>query len=163
MGSADARNLIPRCHVPLKGSSNRNNYRCSIELNQNGKYCVRLRAQYGRRAWTLPVYFLASSFDRAVKKVEQTLQFLQRQEERIWFWGVDRTDDPNFTGELLAEAGLKLDRRAEFPRKAAHLAVSPDKPVPAFLIAPVRRVLADSMAAAQRLASSSAAAAAASD
>jgi len=145
--------------VPSKGSTNRNEYRCSIELNQNGKYCVRLRAAYGRRSWTLAVYFLASSFDRAVKKVEQALQFLQRHEERLWFWGVDRTDDPNFTGELLADAGLKMDRRAEFPRKAASLAITPDKPVPAFLVAPVRRVLAESMASAQRMAASLAAAA----
>lgn len=143
--------------MPSKGSSNRNEYRCSIELNQNGKYCVRLRVAYGRRSWLLAVYFLASSFDRAVKKVEQTFQFLQRHEERLWFWGVDRTDDPNFTGELLADAGLKMDRRAEFPRKAANLSVSPDKPIPAFLVGPVRRALADSMAAAQRLAASAAA------
>ena len=145
--------------MPHKTSPNRNQYRCSIEVNQNGKYCVRLRASYGRSAWTLPVYFLASSFDRAIKKVEQTLQFLQRDEERLWFWGVDRTDDPNFTGELLADAGLKLDRRAEFPRKSAQVVVSPDKPVPAFLVAPVRRVMADAMAAAQRTAVSTAAAA----
>ncbi len=141
----------------MPNKSSRNEYRCSIELNQNGKYCVRLRAAYGRRTWTLPVYFLASSFDRAVKKIEQVLQFLQRHEERLWFWGVDRTDDPNFTGELLAEAGLKLDRRAEFPRKSAKVVISPDKPIPAFLVAPVRRVLADSMAAAQRMAASIAA------
>ena len=135
--------------------SNRNEYRCSIELNQNGKYCVRLRAAYGRCSWTLPVYFLASSFTRAVSKVEQALQFLQRHEERLWFWGVDRTDDPNFKNELLSEAGLKVDRRAEFPRKSAQVVIGPDKPVPAFLVAPVRRSLADSLAATQRLATAS--------
>lgn len=143
----------------MPNKSSRNEYRCSIELNQNGKYCVRLRASYGRRSWVLPVYFLASSFDRAVKKLEQTLQFLQRHEERLWFWGMDRTDDPAFTGELLAESGLKLDRRAEFPRKAAQVVISPEKPIPSFLVAPVRRAMADSMAAAQRLASSASAAA----
>ena len=136
--------------MPHKTASNRNEYRCSMELNQNGKYCVRLRAAYGRRNWTLPVYFLASSFDRAMKKIEQTLQFLQRDEERLWFWGADRSDDPAFAGELLTEAGLKIDRRAEFPRKAACVSVSPEKPVPAFLVAPVRRALADSVANAQR-------------
>lgn len=128
-----------------------------MELNQNGKYCVRMRACYGRRNWVLPVYFLASSFDRAVKKLEQTLQFLQRQEERLWFWGEDRTDDPVFRGELLSEASLRLDRRAEFPRKAAQVVIPPDRPVPAFLVAPVRRALADSMAATQRFAASAAA------
>jgi hypothetical protein len=137
--------------VALKPSSRRNQYRCAIEVNQNGKYCIRLRAAYGRRAWMLPVYFLASSFDRAVKKLAQALQFLQQQEERLWFWGEDRTDDPLFKGEFLAEAGLKLDRRAEFPSKAATVAIPPDRPIPAFLIAPVRRALADSVATAQRL------------
>lgn len=145
--------------MTVKLSSRRNEYRCSMEMNQNGKYCVRLRAAYGRRAWNLPVYFLASSFDRSIKKLEQTLQFLQRQEERLWFWGVDRTDDPNFAGELLADAGLKLDRRAEFPRKAAQVVVSPEKPVPAFLVAPMRRALAESVAAVQRMSASVAAAA----
>lgn len=139
----------------MPNKSNRNEYRCSIELNQNGKYCIRLKASYDRCSWTLPVYFLASSFDRAVKKVEQALQYMQRHEERLWFWGVDRTDDPSFKNELLAEAGLKLDRRAEFPRKAAQVVISPDKPVPAFLVAPVRRTLADSVAASQRLAAAS--------
>ncbi len=139
-----------------KLSSRRNEYRCTMEVNQNGKYCVRLRAAFGRRDWVLPIYFLASSFDRAVKKLEQTLQFLQRQEERLWFWGEDRSDDPNFTAELLTEAGLKLDRRAEFPRKSAQVVISPEKPVPAFLVAPVRRSLADSVAAAQRLATAAA-------
>ena len=92
----------------------RNEYRCIMEVNQTGKYCVRVRAGFGRHDWTLPVYFMASSFDRAVKKLEQALQFLQRHEDKLWFWGVERTDDPNLAGELLAEAGLKLDRRAEF-------------------------------------------------
>ncbi len=123
----------------------RNEYRCAIEMNQNGKYCVRIRATFTRHAWALSVYFLASSFDRAMKKLEQSLQLLQRQEERLWFWGVDRSDDPNLSGEMLREAGLHLDRRAEFPRKAASLSVPPGRPVPAFLLAPVRRGLAASV------------------
>ncbi len=135
-----------------KLSPKRNEYRCIIEINQNGKYCVRMRAGFGRHDWVLPVYFMASSFDRAVKKLEQTLQFLQRYEDKLWFWGVERTDDPNLAGELLVESGLKLDRRAEFPRKAASISIPPDKPVPAFLFAPVRRTLADSMASARTLA-----------
>ena len=52
---------------PLRPSSIRNDYRCSIEKNQTGKYCVRIRVLYPRHAWTLAVYFLASSFDRAMK------------------------------------------------------------------------------------------------
>lgn len=128
-----------------KVTSKRNEYRCSIEINQNGKYCVRIRASFGRHGWVLPVYFLASSFDRAMKKVDQSLQFLQRHEDKLWFWGYDRTDDPGLADELLREAGLKRDRRTEFPRKVASTEVPPDRPVPAFLLAPIRRVLADTL------------------
>lgn len=128
-----------------KMSPNRNEYRCVIDVNQNGKYCVRLRAGFGRHDWVLKVYFLASSFDRAIKKLEQALQFLQRHEDKLWFWGVDRSDDPNLTAELLSEAGLRLDRRAEFPRRAATVVLPPDKPMPAFLFAPVRRGLAEAL------------------
>ncbi|MBI3669279.1 MAG: hypothetical protein HY237_05815 [Acidobacteria bacterium] len=131
--------------MSTKLSQQRNEYRCSIEVNQNGKYCVRIRASFARHSWVLSVYFLASSFDRAMKKLEQSLQFLQRQEDRLWFWGVDRSDDPNLSGEMLREAGLRLDRRAEFPRKSASMSLPPERPVPAFALAPVRRGLAESI------------------
>ena len=126
-------------------ANRRNEYQCTIEVNQNGKYCVRVRAMFTRKGWTLPVYFLASTYDRSMTKLEQTLQFLQQQEERLWFWGVERSDDPNFAAELVQEAGLRLDRRAEFPRKSANVMLSPEKPVPAVLLAPVRRGLAHSI------------------
>jgi len=123
----------------------RNDYRCSMERNQGGKYCVRIQVHYPRHAWTLGVYFLASSFDRAMKKLEEGLDFLQRNEEKLWFWGVDRAEDLGFSAEFLKEAGLRLDRRAEFPRKAASLTVAPEKDVPAFALAPMRRGLAESL------------------
>jgi hypothetical protein len=126
-------------------SSVRNDYRCTLERNQVGKYCVRVRAHFPRHAWTLSVYFLASSFDRAMKKLEQALQYLQRHEDKLWFWGVDRSDDPGFAAELLRDAGLKLDRRTEFPRKSAGLSLPPERAVPAFLLGPVRRGLAESI------------------
>ena len=126
-------------------TNHNNKYQCSIEVNQNGKYCVRIRAVFARKGWILPVYFLTSSFDRAMRKLEETLQFLQQKEERLWFWGVENSDDPNFSGELVEEAGLRLDRRAEFPRRSANVALSPEKPVPAFMLAPVRRGLANSI------------------
>ena len=124
-----------------------NEYRSVVEINQNGKYCVRIRARFARHAWVLSIYFLASSFGRAMKKLEQSLEFLQRHEDRLWFWGVDRSDDPNFSGELIREAGLHLDRRGEFPRKAATLSVQPDRAVPAFARASMRRTLAGSVEA----------------
>jgi len=123
-----------------------------MERNQSGKYCVRIKVHYPRHAWTLGVYFLASSFDRAMKKLEEGLDFLQRNEEKLWFWGVDRAEDLGFSAEFLKEAGLRLDRRIEFPRKAANLSVAPEKDVPAFALAPVRRGLAESLEAPRALA-----------
>src|SRR5215831_8425294 len=126
-------------------SASRNEYRCSIERNQSGKYCVRLRARYPRHAWTLNVYFLASSFDRAMKKLEEALDFLQRQEEKLWFWGVDRAEDLGFSAEFLKEAGMKLDRRNEFPKRATSVSLAPERDVPASVLGPMRRELAESM------------------
>ena len=123
----------------------RNDYRCSMERNQSGKYCVRIEVFYPRHAWTLRVFFLASSFDRAMKKLEEALDFLQHHEEKLWFWGVDRSDDVNFSAEFLKEAGLLLDRRQEFPRKASSLTIEPERDVPAFALGPVRRTLAESV------------------
>jgi hypothetical protein len=123
----------------------RNDYKCSIERNQGGKYCVRIRVRYPRHAWSLTVFFLASSFDRAMKKLEQSLDFLQRHEEKLWFWGVDRAEDMGFSAEFLREAGMRLDKRAEFPNKAATLSLVPERAVPAFVLGPVRRGLAESV------------------
>jgi hypothetical protein len=128
-------------------SASRNDYRCSIERNQSGKYCVRVHAQYPRHAWRLGVFFLASSFDRAMKKLELSLRFLQRNEEKLWFWGVDRSEDLSFSAEFLQDAGLQIDRRNEFPRKTSNISVEPERDVPAFVLGPVRRVLAESVEA----------------
>jgi hypothetical protein len=131
-------------NMPVRTSNVRNDYRCSIEKNQGGKYCVRIRVHYPRHAWSLGVFFLASSFDRAMKKLEESLDFLQRHEEKLWFWGVDRAEDMGFSAEFLREVGMKLDKRVEFPRKSANLAVVPEKSVPASVLGPMRRGLAES-------------------
>jgi hypothetical protein len=127
----------------------RNDYKCTLERNQSGKYCVRIRAYFPRHNWVLSAYFMASSFDRSMKKLEQSLQFLQRDEDRLWFWGVDRSDDPALSGEMLREVGLKLDRRADFPLKSTGIQAPLDQPVAAFLLAPVRRHLAESVESSQ--------------
>jgi hypothetical protein len=147
--------------MQTKNAVGANGYLCAIERNQNGKYNVRVRAIFGpvarnsdnggagengRAGWTLPLYFLASSFNAAMKKLEESLQLLQKNEARLRFWGVEHTDDPNLAGDLLQEFGLWLDRRREFPRKVAELDVPRERPVPASVLAPVRRVLADSVA-----------------
>ena len=133
--------------MPVRTATVRNEYRCSIERTQSGKYCVRIRVRYPRHAWNLGTFFLASSFDRAMKKLEQSLDFLQHNEEKLWFWGVDRAADLGFSAEFLREAGLRLDRRVEFPRKSANLSLPPGRAVPAFLLGPVRRDLAESVEA----------------
>jgi hypothetical protein len=125
-----------------KTNGRMNHYRCSMEKNQGGKYCVRIRARFARRAWELSVYFLSATRDHALKKLQQTLRFLQESEERLWFWGVDRSDDPNFAAELLGRVALKLDRRSEFPRRASEILLAPDSPMAATMLAPVRRDLA---------------------
>jgi hypothetical protein len=128
-----------------RASVARNDYRCSIEKNQNGKYCVRMRVQYPRHGWSLSIFFLASSFDRAMKKLEESLHFLQRNEEKLWFWGVDRAEDMGLSAEFLREAGLHLDRRGEFPRKAAALSLEPERDAPASVLGFMRRGLAESV------------------
>lgn len=124
----------------------RNRYRCAVERNQGGKYCVRVKARFARHGWDLSVWFLASSFEQGMRKLQQALRFLQRNEERLWFWGVDRSDDPNLSGELLNVAGLRLDKRNEFPRQSAILVLAPDRAVAAEHINPVRRDLNQSLA-----------------
>ena len=126
-------------------TSSRNEYRCSIERNQSGKYCVRLRVYYPRHAWTLNVYFLASSFDRAMKRLEEALDFLQRHEDKLWFWGVERAEDMGFSAEFLRQAGMRLDRRNEFPKRATSVTLAPEREVPASVLGPMRRGLAESV------------------
>lgn len=127
-----------------KTNSQQNQYRCSVEMNQAGKQTVRIRARFARQGWELSVYFLASTQQNAMRKLEQVLRFLQQNEERLWFWGVDRSDDPKFGAELLSEVGLKLDRRTEFPARSTTIALAPDRPLIADMLVPVRRELSHS-------------------
>ena len=131
----------------MKSSAGTSDYLCAIERNQNGKYNVRIRAVFGGQAgWSIRLYFLASSFNAAMKKLEESLQLLQKNEERLRFWSIERSDDPNVAGDLLEESGLWLDRRREFPRKMGELSVSRGRAVPASMLASLRRTLADSVA-----------------
>ncbi len=74
-----------------------------------------------------------------MQKLEESLRFLQMNEERLWFWGVDRSDDPNFASEILAGEGLKWDKRAEFPRRSTLIAIAPDRDLLADTLALIRR------------------------
>ena len=129
-----------------------NEYRCAIERNQNGKYTVRVLASFGGTRWTLAVYFVASTFNAAMKKLEETLQLLQKDEERLWFWSRERSDDPQLAGDLLEVHGLQLDRRTRFPRKTAGVGVARERAVPAAALAPMRRILAESIEEARAVA-----------
>ena len=83
--------------------------------------------------------------ERAVRKLEQTLQLLQTQEDRLWFWCVDRSADPYVSDDMLREVGLRLDRRVEFPRRTENIAVAPEQRIPVGRLAPVQRALAESI------------------
>src|ERR1700751_4387860 len=132
-----------RERMSAKNGSSANEYLCAIEKTQNGKYNVRVRAAFGRGAWSLPVYFLASSFNVAMKKLEESLRVLQKNEERLRFWSVERSDDPAIAGDLLHESGLGFDRRKEYPRKFAEIEIARERALPVSVLAPLRRTLAD--------------------
>ena len=132
-------------NMSAKSAAMVNKYLCAIERNQSGKYDVRVRAVFGRDGWTLPVYFLASSFNASMKKLGETLQLLQKNEDRLRFWGLERSDDPNLTGDLLQDFGLGLDRRKDLPRKVAELEVARERTVASSVLAPVRRILSESL------------------
>ena len=125
--------------MAAKAGGRLNQYRCHLEKNQGGKYCARVRARFARRGWEISVYFLAAGRQHALRKLSQALGFLQENEERLWFWGVDRSDDPNFSAELLEEAGLKLDRRSEFPPRAPEIVLAPGGPIHPASLSVVRR------------------------
>ena len=80
-----------------------------------------------------------------MKKLEQGLDFLQKNEEKLWFWGVDRAEDMGFSAEFLKEAGMKLDRRMDFPKRATSVTLTPEREVPASVLGPMRRGLAESV------------------
>jgi len=50
-----------------------------------------------------------------------------------------------FSAEFLRQAGLLLDRRSEFPQKTANISLAPEREVPAFVLGPMRRGLAESV------------------
>src|SRR5256886_17686224 len=69
-----------------------------------------------------------------MKRLEEALDFLQRQEDKLWFWGVERAEDMGFSAEFLREAGMRLDRRNEFPKRATSVTLAPEREVPASVL-----------------------------
>jgi hypothetical protein len=122
----------------------RNEYRWGLERNEAGKQTVRIRARFARQSWGLSVYFLAPSRQHAARKLERVLRFLQLNEERLWFWGADRRDDPDFSPELLNDIGLKIDRRTELPERFSVITLGPDHPLGSDQVSLIRRNLTQS-------------------
>lgn len=123
-------------------ANRRNTYRCAVEVNQTGKYCVRIQANFRRSGWTLSVYYLASSPVAALRRLREAIDGLQHAEERLRFWAIERSGDPELLAELLGEMGLAHDRRNEFPASAVTITVAPEQPVRAAAIATLKRELA---------------------
>ena len=81
-----------RSMMSIKNGSSGNQYYCAIEKNQNGKYNIRIRVQFGHGGWALSVYFLASSFQCGNEKAgriaaiaaekRRTLAILGRRAQR---------------------------------------------------------------------------------
>ena len=104
----------------MKSPAGTSDYLCAMERNQNGKYNMRIRAVFeGQAGWSITLYFLASSFNAAMKKLEESLQLLQKNEERLRFWSIERSDDPNVAGDLFEESVCGLigaaSSRARWP------------------------------------------------
>jgi len=139
--------------MATRTSSVRNDYRCSIERNQSGKYCVRLQVHYPRHAWNLSVFFLAGSFDRAMKRLEEALDFLQRQEEKrgsgVW-------TAPKTWAFRPSSSRMRVEARPPFriSKKGHQRIAGPGAPVPAFVLGPMRRGLAESVEVARSAAAS---------
>lgn len=127
-----------------------NTYRISVEPNQVGKYEVRLEARFVERGWTLRVYFLASTPERLLARLQRVLRYLQREEEELWLWGSSPSDRTVLFDELLRRAGLELDRRKEFPRRPVVLTVRSGESFRPLQLAEFKRKLAARLASIPR-------------
>lgn len=127
-----------------------NTYRVSTDLNQAGKYEVRVEARYPASGWALRVYFQAGTAERVIARLLSALRYLQRHEEELWMWGSNASDRSLHFEELLAEAGLSLDRRREFPRAAVVLSVRSGANFRPLQVAELKRKLAGRLVPAPR-------------
>jgi len=88
-----------------------------MERNQGGKYCGADSSSLSATRVELGRVFSASSFDRAMKKLEEAWIFCSGTKKSCgsgaWTGG-----GLGFSAEFLKEAGLKLDRRQEFSAKS---------------------------------------------
>lgn len=127
----------------------RNRYRTSAEVNQAGKYEVRLEARYARRG-VLRVFFLASTPARVLSHLQNVLRFLQQREEELWLWGSSGGERNLRFEQLLREANLQADHRAELPRGAVEVSARSGKSVRTLPPAVKRRLTAQLASPAKR-------------
>jgi hypothetical protein len=128
-----------------------NTFRISPERNQAGKWAVRIEAFYAASKWKLNVYFVAGSPRRLVSRLQTVLRYLQREEEQLWLWGSDASDRELLFGQLLSDAGVQLDRRKDFPRRAMVFSVAPGRPLASSQFAELKRKLTQRLAPAPRV------------
>ena len=129
----------------------RNSYRLAVDRNHNQRLEIRIEAHYVRPNWTLRVFFLASTPERALTRALHALRFLHREEEKLWLWGADPSDRALLFDDLLARADLRLDRRHSFPRTAIAVIAACDQPLTPLLVAETRRKLATRLSTVARL------------
>ena len=76
-----------RSMMSTKSGASGNLYHCAMEKNQNGKYNIRIRVQFERGEWDLSVYFLASSFNAGMKKLEAVAAATAEKRRALAFLG----------------------------------------------------------------------------
>lgn len=130
---------------------NLNTFRVSVEQNQSGKWAAQIEARYAPTRWTLRVYFLATNPASLVNRLLRAVRFLQREEEKLWIWGSDPSDRELLFDQLLEQAGLQLDRRRDFPRRAVSLAVPAGQSFRPLHLAELKRRLSERLAPAPRV------------
>jgi len=103
----------------------RNDY-AAASTNQSGNTDVRIQVHY-RGTLGPGHFFLASSFDRAIEKLEEALDYSSAGRE-VWFWGVDRAKTW-FLGGISERSRVAVGRRMNSP-EGTSVSLTPEREVP---------------------------------
>lgn len=137
----------------MRRTAPRNIFRLNADVNRAGRYEFRLEARYAETGWCLRVFFVASTPERLVTRLQSALRYLQRQEEELWLWGSNASDRSLLFDELMRGAGVELDRRREFPRGGVVIQARPGEAFRPLQLAEVKRKLLARLAPRPRVAS----------
>ncbi|MFQ5776932.1 MAG: hypothetical protein ACE5IP_02875 [Terriglobia bacterium] len=132
--------------------TSRNTFRINAEVNRAGRYELRVEARYAGTGWCLRVFFVASTPERLLSRLQSALRYLQRREEELWLWGSNASDRSLLFEELMHGAGVELDRRSEFPRAGVVLRARPGAAFRPLQLAEVKRKLLARLAPRPRVA-----------